>query len=221
MSNEPINTSGWPALLFVMSAPSGAGKTTLVDRLCNEFSRLQRAITCTTRPPRPEETNGVDYHFFTREEFERRARSGDFLEHALVHGHCYGSLHQPVVEALASGRDVLMNLDVQGAASVRAALDRARPGDPLHGTLVDIFVLPPSRAVLEGRLRKRATDTADDIARRLRGADGEMARQGEFQYRVINDRLDQAYDELRAIYLAEHLRQRGGATPLAKEPRGA
>ena len=147
MSNEPINTSGWPALLFVISAPSGAGKTTLVDRLCNEFSRLQRAITCTTRPPRPEETNGVDYHFFTREEFERRARSGDFLEHALVHGHCYGSLHQPVVEALASGRDVLMNLDVQGAASVRAALDRARQGDPRNGTLVDILVLPPSRAV--------------------------------------------------------------------------
>jgi guanylate kinase len=202
--NEPV----WTPLLFVIAAPSGAGKTTLLERLQGEFPRLHRAITCTTRPPRPDETDGVSYFFLAEAEFERRARANAFLEHAAVHGYRYGSPRQPVADALQAGQDVMMNLDVQGAASVRECVRQAPANDPLRRGLVDIFIAPPSMAVLERRLRDRATDGEADISLRLRMAAGELERRAEFQYLIVNDRLDPAYDALRAIYLAEHHRQR-------------
>jgi guanylate kinase len=195
-------------LLLVVSAPSGAGKTTLCDRLRAEFETIEFSISCTTRPPRPGEQDGREYYFIREAEFERRIEEGEFLEHAVVHGARYGTLRAHIRRALEQGRDILMDIDVQGAAQVRDGLAREPRGDILSRSLVDIFIAPPSVEALESRLRERNKDDEATIRRRLGVAREEMARWGEYRYLLVNDDLDSAYEVLRAIVLAEHHRRR-------------
>lgn len=191
-------------LLLVVSAPSGAGKSTLCDRLLAEHPFMTRSVSCTTRAPRGAEVDGRDYHFLSHDEFNRRVAAGLFLEHAMVHGNQYGTLRSTVEEALKAGKDVLLVIDVQGAALVREAARAA--GGILREAYVDIFVSPPSLDALRDRLQKRGEDAPDVIERRLKNAQGELARAGEYRHRLVNDQLDRAYEELHAIVHAEHAR---------------
>jgi len=190
-------------LLIVVSAPSGAGKTTLCNRLLARRKDIVYSVSCTTRPPRGDEADGRDYHFLTDREFERRRQNGELLEHACVHGHRYGTPRAPVAENLAQGLSVLMDIDVHGARQVRAAVAAAPAGDPLKAALVDIFIEPPSLAVLRDRLERRGEDSADAIARRLRNAAEEMRHRSEFRYRVVNRKLATAAAELNDIVRRE------------------
>ena len=191
-------------LLLVVSAPSGAGKTTLCDRLLAESPGMVYSISCTTRAPRGSEVDGQDYHFLSEPEFARRVAAGEFLEQATVHGRRYGTLRQAVVEALAAGRDVLMDIDVQGAAQIRRA---ALEGDgPLKRAYVDVFIAPPSIEALRERLSKRSEDTPAVIEQRVQNARGELDCWPDYRYLVVNDRLEEAYQQLRAIVSAEHCR---------------
>ncbi len=202
-------------LLLVVSAPSGAGKTTLCARLLREFPGMRRVVTCTTRAPREGEAPGRDYVFLKPAEFARRAAAGEFLEQAVVHGACYGTLRRPVADSLRAGHDTLLVIDVQGAARVRRIL-RSRRAGALPGVLVDVFVATPSLEALRHRLKRRGKDTPAVIERRMRNAPAEIARWPEFRYLLVNDRLRQAYAQLRAIVLAEHCRTgtgRRGARP--------
>jgi len=192
------------ALLIVVSAPSGAGKTTLCNRLLAEHACMTRSISCTTRAPRGAEVDGQHYHFLTLAEFNRRLAEGLFLEHAVVHGNQYGTLRSNVESALKAGKDVLLVIDVQGAAQVRRAAQAL--GGTLGRAYVDIFIAPPSLETLRERLQKRGEDTTEVIERRLINARGEMERGREYQYRVVNDNLEQAYAELNSIINAEHER---------------
>ncbi len=196
----------WKNLIFVVSAPSGAGKTTLCDKLQKEFKDIHYAVTATTRAPRDGEVDGKSYYFMTREDFERRLADGGFIESAVVHGNLYGSPKAPVVSALEEGCDVLMNLDVQGAAAVRECIQSAAAGDSLKRTLVDIFVVPPSTEVLRNRLVVRGTDSIETIEKRMKQAREEIAHWSEYKYMVVNDDLAEAYDNMRAIILAERHR---------------
>lgn len=191
-------------LLLVVSAPSGAGKTTLCNRLLADCADMTRVITCTTRAPRGAEVDGRDYHFLSPAEFNRRIQAGEFLEHAMVHGNQYGTLRSSVETALNAGKDVLLVIDVQGAAAVRASARAA--GGLLARSYVDIFIQPPSLDVLRSRLLNRGEDAPEVIARRLAGAAGEMARAGEYSYSVVNDDLDRACAELYSIIQVEHQR---------------
>ena len=193
-------------LLLVVSAPSGAGKTTLCDMLRREFPTIAYSVSCTTRAPRPGEADGEHYHFLTDEEFLRRVRAGEFLEHAVVHGYNYGTLRRHVADGLSAGRDVLMDIDVQGAAQIRGRVRRADADPALRRAFVDVFVAPPSLAELERRLVARGSDRREGIDTRLRNARREMAGMGDYRYLVINDRLEDAYDRLRAVFQAEHCR---------------
>lgn len=190
-------------LLLVVSAPSGAGKTTLCDRLLAEHPDMIRSVSCTTRAPRGSEKDGRDYLFLSPAEFNRRVEAGEFLEHATVHGNQYGTLRSTVEAGLNAGRDVLLVIDVQGAAAVRASARAA--GGLLSRGYVDIFISPPSLEALRFRLQHRGEDAPEVIDRRLAGAVNEMARAGEYSYRVVNDDLDRAYAELNSIIRAEHL----------------
>jgi len=183
-------------LCLVLSAPSGAGKSTLVGRLRAEFPGFAYSISCTTRAPRPGEEDGVHYHFLTREEFLRRRGEGFFAEWAEVHGNFYGTPKAPVEKLLRDGRDVLFDIDVQGAMQLRNVFPQA----------VYVFILPPSREVLETRLRGRGTDSEEVIARRMRNALGELRMAGRFDFLIVNDDLEEAADELRAVYLAGRAR---------------
>ena len=196
----------WQNLIFVVSAPSGAGKTTLCDKLQKEFKDIHYAITATTRAPRGGEIDGKSYYFMSREGFEKRLAEGGFIESAVVHGNLYGSPKAPVVSALADGCDVLMNLDVQGAAAVRNYIRNAPEDDSLKCPLVDIFVVPPSAEVLRNRLVARGTDALEVIEKRMRQAREEISHWKEYKYMVVNDDLAEAYDNMRAIILAERHR---------------
>jgi len=197
-------------LLIVLSAPSGAGKTTLCNGLLAADSGISRAITCTTRPPRPGERADVDYHFFSETEFERRVQADEFLEHAVVHGHRYGTLKQEVLERLRSGLDVILNIDVQGAATVRS---RAASDSTLAAALVTVFLTVPSVAVLETRLRSRAQDSEEVIQRRLSAARQEAARWREFDYLIVSGSKEEDLLRLRAIVTAERLRRHRVTAP--------
>jgi guanylate kinase len=175
--------------LYVVSAPSGAGKTSLVKALMEREPRIRFSVSYTTRAPRPNEVPGRDYHFVTMERFEEMVARGEFLEHARVFDHCYGTGARAVEQALAHGEWLLLEIDWQGAAQVRARLPEAR----------GIFILPPSRASLEQRLRARSTDTDAVITRRLRDAARDIAHWSEFDHVVINDRFEQAVLDLQAI----------------------
>lgn len=198
-------------MIFVVSAPSGAGKTTLCDRLKAEFRNLHYAITATTRPAREGELDRKHYYFLSPKAFEDQLQAGEFFETAVVHGYRYGSPKKPVIEALLAGKDVLMNLDVQGATVIRDTVRNAPPGDPLCRDLIDIFVVPPSLEVLKKRLVKRGKDDAKAIERRLKIAEEEIAQWREYAYMVVNDDLAEAYDNMRAIILAERHRIRNTA----------
>lgn len=188
-------------LLIVMSAPSGAGKSTLCDMLLQEFPEITYSVSCTTREPRGMEEDGADYFFVSREAFDQLVVDGKLLEHAQVHGNCYGTPAEPVRSAFAEGQSVLMDIDVVGAASVREAVAKLPTGDPLREGFVDIFIEPPSMEELERRLVGRGEDAPETIALRLQNAQGEMARAGEFRYRVVNDELEVAYRRIRDILL--------------------
>jgi guanylate kinase len=169
-----------------------------------EFPGMVYSVSCTTRKPRPGEVDGQHYHFVSQDEFDRRLKNGEFLEHALVHGHNYGTLQETVAKALSAGNDVVMAIDVQGAAQIREQVKKRPADDLLRRGFVDVFLQPPSMAVLEERLVKRGQDSPEVIRRRLANAEMEMARRNEYKYRVVNDRLETAYQELSAIVRSEH-----------------
>jgi guanylate kinase len=178
-----------PGRLYVITAPSGAGKTSLVKALMEREAKLRFSVSFTTRKPRANEIDGRDYHFVSREEFERMIARGEFLEHAEVYDHAYGTGLRSVEEAMRAGGLLLLEIDWQGARQVRSRLPAAH----------SIFILPPTRAALEARLRARSTDSDVVIARRLQDAAHDIAHWNEFDYVVINDRFDAAVDDLVAI----------------------
>lgn len=188
-------------LLIVMSAPSGAGKSTLCDLLLQEFPEISYSVSCTTRAPRGEEEDGQDYFFLTPAEFDRYVAEGLLLEHATVHGNRYGTPEAPVREAFAEGQSVLMDIDVAGAGQVRQYVASLPEDDPLRQGFVDIFIEPPDMEELRRRLEGRGEDAPETIELRLRNAQGEMDRAGEYRYRVVNDDLQMAYRRLRDILL--------------------
>jgi guanylate kinase len=180
-------------VLFIISAPSGTGKTTLVERLVKTTARLKMSRSYTSRPPRADEVNGVDYNFVSREQFERMAAADEFLEWADVFGNLYGTAAADTTRCMDDGDDVVLVIDVQGARKVRA---RGLP----H---VGIFVLPPSYHVLEQRLRGRSKDDEEAIRRRLQVARDEISSFEEYDYIVVNDELEPCVERMRAIVTAE------------------
>jgi guanylate kinase len=183
--------------LFVISAPSGAGKTSLVHALLDINPEIDMSVSFTTRHPRPGETNGKDYHFVNRDQFLDMARRGEFLESAEVYGNLYGTSQSWISQENAKGRDVLLEIDWQGAAQVRR----------LFPECVTVFVLPPSLDALEQRLKGRGKDNDDVIAKRLAAVREDVSHVSEFDYVIINDNLNEALNELSAIVLAARLRR--------------
>jgi len=188
--------------LYIVAAPSGAGKTSLTRALLESEPDMLLSVSYTSRAPRPNERDGVHYHFVSRAEFEAMIARGEFFEHAVVHGDLKGTSRKVVEQTLAKGRDVLLEIDWQGARQVRAQL----PGT------VSIFILPPSRVELERRLRTRASDDEQTIRRRLADSQRDMLHAAEFDYVVVNDQFDSALAEMRAIVNAH---RRGQAAPKA------
>ena len=182
-----------PGLLVVVSSPSGTGKTTLCRKLLTEFPALRFSVSCTTRKARPGERDGVDYQFIDDATFDRMIEDGEFAEWAWVHGNRYGTTVNAVREALSDGRDVLFDIDYQGGRQIKARF---------YSEAVLCFLLPPSLDELARRLRSRATDAPEAIERRLKKAHDELKEYGLYDYLIVNDRLDAAYDQLRAVYLA-------------------
>jgi guanylate kinase len=195
VSADPPSAAPARGTLYIVSAPSGAGKTSLVRALTDTDPDVSVSISHTTRAPRPGERDGVDYHFVDHDAFADMEHAGRFLEHATVFDHRYGTSRDDVVARLDRGADVILEIDWQGARQVRAAL----PGS------VGIFVLPPSREVLEQRLRGRGQDSEEIIRRRMQDAVREMSHYGEYDYLVINDDFRRALDDLRAILRAQRL----------------
>ncbi len=191
-------------LLLVVSAPSGAGKSSLCNRLVEKFPSMIYSISCTTRAPRGAEQNGVHYHFLSEADFVARMEHGEFLEHAMVHGNRYGTLKQTVVDALSRGLDIIMDIDVQGAKQIRLACEEMDDENVIKKSFVDIFIAPPSMDELQRRLCGRATDSAEVIEKRMCNAADEMRHQPYYQYTVINDDFEKASDELLKIILREH-----------------
>jgi len=183
--------------VFIISAPSGSGKSTLVHRLMHTVPELTFSISYTTRPPRPAETNGVDYYFISRQEFEVRLHGGEFLEHAEVFGNYYGTHRGTLEDAEKEGRDLVLDIDVQGARQLKVAIPEA----------ISIFVLPPSREVLEQRLRSRSQDSEEVIQRRLLGAAEEVRNYSQYDYVLINREIEQSVASLANIVKAQRLRK--------------
>ena len=207
MNNAPPASSPRnPAapLLIVISAPSGGGKTTLCHQLLAKHAEMSRAVTCTTRQPRPGEKEGVDYYFLDAPAFARRAEAGDLLEFATVYNHQYGTPKTEVLARLRQGWDVLLNIDVQGAASIAAA---ASQDAELSGALVTVFLTPATVAELDTRLRKRGTDAEEVVQRRLGLARQEIAQRARFQYLIISTTIEEDLRRMEAIIEAERMRQ--------------
>jgi guanylate kinase len=183
--------------LFIVSAPSGAGKTSLVTALLNINKQIDLSVSYTTRAPRPGETNGADYHFVTREQFTEMAKRGDFLESAEVYGNYYGTSQSWISQENGKGKDILLEIDWQGAAQVRSKFPDS----------IGIFILPPSLEALESRLHGRKQDSAEIIAKRLQAAREDISHVAEFDYVIINDKLDEALHELNAVVIAAGLRR--------------
>jgi len=199
---------GVSGILFIISAPSGSGKTTLTNELLRLVPDLEFSISYTTRPPRGSEQHGREYYFVSKQEFEAMIDRGEFLEHACVFGDYYGTAKRFLEDARQTGRDLILDIDVQGAAQVKEKLPRA----------VSIFILPPSRQVLEFRLRNRShaehMDSERVISRRLEAARKEIENFRNYDYILVNDRLEQSIEQLKAIVAAERLK-RSGAKPSA------
>ncbi len=187
-------------ILFLVSGPSGSGKSTLCRRLAEE-GEAQFSVSCTTRKPRPGEEHGREYYFLSAEEMIRREEAGDFLEHALVHGNHYGTLRSEVTGRLSAGIDVVMDIDVQGAALVRSCEDPA-----IRLALVDLFVMPQDEAELAKRLNGRGTDSAEVIELRLRNAIDEMRHWPEYRYRLLSATHEEDYAKFKALLIGERLR---------------
>jgi guanylate kinase len=184
-------------LVYIVSAPSGSGKSTLTNELLKLVPNLVFSISYTTRDARGSEQNGKQYHFISTQEFDRMVREKDFLEHANVHGNCYGTARQFLRDAGKSGQDLLLDIDVQGAAQIKKNLTDA----------ISIFVLPPDRKTLEWRLRNRSEDSEDEIQRRLQTARREIAEYDKYDYVLINDKLEESIERLIAIVLSQRLRR--------------
>jgi guanylate kinase len=201
--NLPLHANGGVqrrGLMLVLSSPSGAGKSTLSRRLLQTDPNIAMSVSATTRPKRPNEVEGKDYFFVTPETFEAMVKDGAFLEHATVFGNRYGTPRKPVDKMLADGRDVLFDIDWQGAQQL---------SQKVKDDLVRVFILPPSRAELERRLRARAEDTPEVVARRMAEANNEISRYSEYDYVIVNDDVQKAQAQLEAIVAAERLsRQR-------------
>jgi guanylate kinase len=184
-------------LIFIISAPSGSGKSTLTNELLKLVSNLEFSISYTTRAPRGSEQNGKQYHFIAMDEFNRMIEAGEFLEYAKVHENCYGTAREFLRQAGRKGNDLLLDIDVQGAAQVKHNLTDA----------ISIFVLPPDRQTLEWRLSNRSENSPKDIQRRLLAAKREIEQYEKYDYVLINDKLQEACENLRAIVLSERLRR--------------
>ncbi|HMP82744.1 MAG TPA: guanylate kinase [Verrucomicrobiota bacterium] len=190
-------------LLILISAPSGGGKTTLCQQLLSARPGMTRAITCTTREPRNGEKDGVDYYFLDAASFLKRVQAGNFLEHATVYGNSYGTLKSEVLEKLRQGKDVLLNVDVQGAASIRRC---AEEDAELRRALFTVFLTPPTLAVLEERLRRRASDAPAVVQKRLGVARQEIAQWKNFDYLLISSSIEADLRRMMAIVDAEKMR---------------
>lgn len=190
-------------LLVVISAPSGGGKTTLCHQLLAARPDMTRAVTCTTREPRKGEQDGADYYFLDATSFLKRVQAGNFLEHATVYGHSYGILKSEVLGKLRAGTDVLLNVDVQGAATIR---ERAGEDPELKRALVSVFLTPPSAAILEKRLRRRGTDAPAAVQKRLSVARQEVVQWKNFDYLLISTSIEEDLRRMLAIVQAEKMR---------------
>ena len=198
-------------ILFIISAPSGSGKTTLTNELLRLVPDLQFSISYTTRPPRGSEQSGREYFFVTSDQFEQMMADGGFLEHACVFGHYYGTAKRFLADAFAAGKDLLLDIDVQGAAQVKRKMPEA----------VSIFIMPPSRSVLEFRLRNRSQSEhvveEEVIRRRLDGARKEIENYENYDYILVNDRLEQSIDQLQAVVSAERAKRKNGLAPVGRD----
>lgn len=193
--------------LYIVAAPSGAGKSSIVNACLARDPEIRLSISFTSRRPRPGERHAEHYHFISADEFQRMVAAGDFFEHALVHGDWKGTARQSVEPQLAAGKDVLLEIDWQGARQVRRQVPDA----------VSVFILPPSREALEQRMRHRGQDSEDTIRRRMAAAREEMSHYGEFDYVIVNEDFDTAVDDMCAIFRASRLRrelQAGRHAPL-------
>ena len=178
--------------LFIISAPAGTGKTTLVHQLTEQLPNVVRSVTCTTRAPRPGEVNGKDYYFLTEEEFQKKVKAGDFLEHATIYGYHYGTSKSVVENELKAGKDVILVIDTQGALHLKGQIDATF-----------IFISPPSLDELKKRLRKRKTETPEMIEKRLAWAREELEMISHYDYHIVNDDLSVALEALKNIIIAE------------------
>jgi guanylate kinase len=214
MSAEPRESGQAAAtaspLLLLISAPSGGGKTTLCQQLLAARPQMVRAVTCTTRPPRPGERDGVDYYFLDAGNFLKRVQAGNFLEHATVFGNSYGTLKSELLGQLRQGKDVLLNVDVQGAASIR---ERALEDQELKRALVTLFLSPISLAVLEERLRKRGTDSPAVIQKRLSVARQEIGQWKNFDYLIVSGSVAEDLRRALAVVEAEKMRSTRSQPP--------
>lgn len=192
-----MNNSARTGILFVLSAPSGAGKTTLTTALRQKPDFIY-SVSCTTRAPRAGETHGEDYYFISPEEFRSHIEAGDFLEYAEVHGRFYGTLKSQVLASLLRGVDVLVDIDTTGAASIRSC-----PDPVISSALADVFIMPPGLEELARRLRKRGTESEDQIAVRLRNAASEMQHWRNYRYTLISGSMEEDIEKFRAIMRAE------------------
>jgi guanylate kinase len=188
-SREPI--------VYIISAPSGSGKSTLVSEILKAVPNLDFSISYTTRRARGSESNGKQYHFVTRDEFERMVKADEFLEHAEFDGNCYGTARRFLRQAQQKGTDLLLDIDVQGAAQIHQKLPDA----------VSVFILPPDRKTLEWRLRKRGENDEQDILRRLEAARREIEQYDRYNYVLVNDKLEKSIERLEAIVISERLRR--------------
>ena len=187
-------------ILLVVSGPSGSGKTTLCRRLADE-GEARYSVSCTPRPARPGEINGRDYHFLSREEFLAKRDAGEFLESAEVHGNLYGTLKTEVIGPLGNGTDIVMDLDVQGAAQVRACTDAE-----IRLAAVDLFVMPRNEEELLARLSGRGTDSEEVIALRMKNALGEMSHWPEYTYRLLSGDREEDFSRFKSLVIAERMR---------------
>lgn len=195
-SETPLSTGGGRGMLVVVSSPSGGGKGTLIRRALKSVPNLGYSVSFTTRTAREGEVDGRDYFFVSVDEFQEKIEAGDFLEWARVHGNLYGTSYAQIQRELVEGHDIILEIDVQGAASVRRLVDDA----------VSIFILPPTFEILRARLEARGSERPDDLALRLKNSRGEVEHYREFQYVIVNDDADQAAAQLASIIYAERAR---------------